>query len=83
MANNSEIIAILNSGMTFQRLLIPFIISSIILGSLSFLLGNFIIPPSNKKRIDFENNYLIQKPFNNKTYSSSNSKGTIYIYGKL
>ena len=61
MANNSEIIAILNSGITFKRLLIPFITSSIILGLLSFILGNFIIPPSNKKRIDFENKYILSK----------------------
>ena len=82
MANNSEIIAILNSGMTFQRLLIPFIISSIILGSLSFLLGNFIIPPSNKKRIDFENKYILSKnPSITKNIHLQIKKGQ-YIYLK-
>ena len=58
MANDSEIIAILNSGMSFTRLLRPFIISAVILGILSFILGNFIIPPSNNERINFENKYL-------------------------
>ena len=58
MANNTEIIAIRNSGMSFTRLLKPFIISAFILGILSFILGNFIIPPSNNERIDFENKYL-------------------------
>ena len=61
MANNSEIIAILNSGMSFSRLLRPFIISAVILAMLSFILGNFIIPHTNKERIDFENKYLRKK----------------------
>jgi len=65
MANNSEIIAILNSGMSFTRLLKPFMISAIILGSLSFILGNFIIPPSNSQRINFENKYLKNKRYSN------------------
>ena len=66
MANNTEIIAILNSGMSFKRLLKPFMISAVILGVLSFILGNFIIPPSNSERINFENKYL-----KNKRYSSA------------
>ena len=63
MANNTEIIAILNSGMSFKRLLKPFMISAFILGLLSFFLGNFIIPPSNSERINFENKYLKNKRF--------------------
>ena len=61
MAGNSEIIAILNSGMSFSRLLRPFIMTSFFLASLSFVLGNFIIPETNKERIDFENKYIKRK----------------------
>lgn len=63
MASNTEIIAILNSGMSFKRLLKPFMISAVILGVLSFILGNFIIPPSNNERIDFTNKYLKNKKY--------------------
>ena len=63
MAGDTEIIAILNSGMSFKRLLKPFIISAVILGALSFILGNFIIPPSNSERIDFTNKYLKNKRY--------------------
>jgi lipopolysaccharide export system permease protein len=63
MANDTEIIAILNSGMSFSRLLKPFMVAAVILGALSFVLGNFIIPPSNSERIDFENKYLKSKRF--------------------
>ena len=61
MANNSEIIAILNSVMSFSRLLRPFIISAVILSMMSFVLGNFIIPHTNKGKIDFENKYIRKK----------------------
>ncbi len=63
MANDTEIIAILNSGMSFKRLLKPFMISAVILGVLSFVLGNFIIPSSNSERINFENKYLNSKRY--------------------
>lgn len=65
LAKNTEIIAMLNSGISFNRLLKPFMISAIILGSLSFILGNFIIPPANNKRINFENTYLKNKRYSN------------------
>ena len=61
MAGNSEIIAMLNSGMSFSRLLRPFVFTSILLATLSFVLGNFIIPETNKTRIDFENKYVKRK----------------------
>ena len=63
MANDTEIIAILNSGMSFQRLLKPFMISAVALGTLSFILGNFIIPSANSDRINFENKYLKSKRY--------------------
>ena len=63
MANDTEIIAILNSGMSFRRLLKPFMISAFLLGILSFVLGNFIIPSSNSERINFENKYLKSKRY--------------------
>ena len=80
MANDSEVIAILNSGMSFSRFLRPFIIASIILGTLSFLLGNFIIPPSNSKRIDFENKYLRNKYYSNKKNIHIQILPNQYIY---
>ena len=58
LAGNSEIIAIFNSGMSFKRFLRPFIISAVLLSVLSFILGSYVIPISNKYRIHFENKYI-------------------------
>ena len=65
MASNTEIISILSSGVSFQRMLLPFIIASTLIGALSFALGNFIIPPANEVRLDFENTYL-KNPYRNR-----------------
>ena len=65
MANDTEIIAIFNSGMSFNRLLKPFIIAASILAFISYIFGNFIIPPANKERVEFESNYLKYKKKSN------------------
>jgi lipopolysaccharide export system permease protein len=58
MANQTEIVAILSSGVSFRRLLRPFMISAIVVALFSFLLGSFIIPPANARRLKFEYKYL-------------------------
>lgn len=58
MASHTEIIAILSSGISFKRMLYPFILSAMFIAILSFILSNFIIPPANKKRLEFTYKYL-------------------------
>ncbi len=58
MANNTEIVAILSSGVSFKRLLYPYFMASLVLAIVSFVFNSFIIPNSNKVRIDFENQYV-------------------------
>ncbi len=58
MAYNTEIIAILSSGVSFKRMLFPYFVSATIIAIFSFILTSFIIPPANAVRIDFENKYV-------------------------
>ena len=58
MAANTEIISILSSGMSFNRFLRPYLISATFIAIISFVLGNFVIPPSNNQRLDFEYTYI-------------------------
>jgi lipopolysaccharide export system permease protein len=58
MAMDTEIIAILNSGVSFQRLLRPYMIASLVLAALSFYLNGWLIPHSNKVKLAFENIYV-------------------------
>ena len=48
MAFNSEIIAIQSSGMSFARLLLPYMISATVIFGISFTLAHWIIPPANE-----------------------------------
>jgi len=55
---NSEIVAILSSGVSYPRMMRPYFYSATLLAVLSLLLTGYIIPPANKKRIDFELKYV-------------------------
>ena len=61
LAGNSEIIAILSSGVSFNRLMRPYMIGAAVIAALTFLLSNYIIPPTNIKRIDYTNKYVRNK----------------------
>lgn len=61
IADNSEIIAMLSSGITFRRLLRPYMIGAAIIAALTFVLSNYIIPPSNIDRIAYTNKYVKNK----------------------
>jgi lipopolysaccharide export system permease protein len=61
MAGHSEIIAILSSGVSFRRLLVPYMIGAAIIASLTFVLTNYLIPPTNIRRIDYTNKYVKNK----------------------
>ena len=65
MAANSEIIAILSSGISFKRLLRPYMIGAAIIAALTFALSNYIIPPTNVKRIAYTNKYVKNKKISN------------------
>lgn len=58
LASDTEIIAILSSGVSFKRFLYPYILSAFILAIMSFYLGNFLIPKTNQTRRVFKNTYM-------------------------
>lgn len=58
MAGNTEIIAILGSGISYSRMLRPFLHGSIIVALLVFIFSNFVIPVSNRTQLEFSNNYI-------------------------
>jgi lipopolysaccharide export system permease protein len=61
MAGHTEIIAILSSGVSFRRLLVPFFIGSALVGTINFVLNGWVIPKSNKSRLEFELQHLKSK----------------------
>jgi lipopolysaccharide export system permease protein len=61
MASHTEIIAILSSGVSFKRLMVPYIIGAALIGMGTFVLIEWVIPNGSKRRIAFENQYIKEK----------------------
>ncbi|MDE5947624.1 MAG: LptF/LptG family permease [Prevotella sp.] len=68
LAGNSEIIAMLACGMSFKRLLRPYMISAAMISILNFYLGAYVIPQGTVVRHNFESQYKNSK----KTTTASN-----------
>lgn len=58
MATRSEIIAILASGVSFRRFLLPYFITSLLLAIGLYFASAFLVPRSEVKRAYFETNYV-------------------------
>ena len=57
LASRTEIVAILSSGISFNRLLVPFLSSAILVAGINVYLSNVLIPQVNKPRLAFEKQY--------------------------
>ncbi|MDE7166681.1 MAG: LptF/LptG family permease [Bacteroidaceae bacterium] len=69
LAGNSEIIAIISTGISLGRLMRPYLISATIISVITFYLGSEIIPRSSVTRLEFENQYKRRKK--NATYADN------------
>ena len=58
MANHSEVVAILSSGVSFRRFLLPYIEGALLLTLMSLYLGNFLVPNLNEVRRKFKDEYI-------------------------
>lgn len=58
LAKNNEILAILNAGVSYRRLLVPYTIGAGIIALALWVGGNYIIPISTSKKNKFENTYI-------------------------
>ena len=61
MAADTEIVAILSCGISFHRMMVPYIFSATLIAIFSLCLNLFIIPDANKTRLEFENQYIKQR----------------------
>lgn len=82
MAVNTEIIAMLNSGMSFPRLLVPYFVSAAFIAVAAFLMLNYVLPHSNIARLDFEEKYYRRSDFRQINVSSVHRQvyPNVYIY---
>ncbi len=69
LAGNSEIIAMLSSGISFHRLLVPYMVSAAFAAVVSLTLGMYVIPPANYHRLEFEQKYIKGARFYNSNHN--------------
>ena len=58
MASDSEIVAILSCGISFHRMMVPYLFSATLIAIMSLYLNLFVIPDANKTRVEFEEQYI-------------------------
>jgi lipopolysaccharide export system permease protein len=91
LADRSEIIAMLSNGVSFNRLMLPYLVSALLIASANYILSAYIVPKANVTRIDFQNTYIKNRQVQNArniqlevepgvfayfdTYSSASSMG--------
>jgi len=80
LAYNTEIIAILSSGVSFNRLMRPYIVGASVIVLFSYLLGNYVIPPANKKRVEFTNMYVGTRKVGNEKNIHRQIEPGVFVY---
>lgn len=80
MADQTEIVPILSSGVSFKRFLWPYLISSTVIFIITLVFNLFIIPETNELKIDFENVYINPKSDNSKMYTHMQIDKNSYVY---
>ena len=82
LANNTEIVAFLSSGVSFSRFLRPYLIGATIVSLLALILGMFLVPEASKGFNEFDYKYLKRgrKAVNDKNvYRQINDNDFIYV----
>lgn len=82
LANNTEIIAILSSGVSFMRFLRPYLIGATLVAIVVFFMGMFIVPKASKGYNEFRHTYITKnrdKPGSVSLFNQINDDEIIYV----
>ena len=80
MADQTEIVPILSGGVSFNRFLRPYFISSFLIFFVTLIFNLFIIPTTNRLKVDFENIYVNPKEDNTRMYTHMRLDKNTYVY---
>ena len=82
LANNTEIVAILSSGVSFSRFLRPYWVGATIIAVIMFFMGMFIVPNASKGYNEFRFKYLkkgTQDRVTSNIFTQLNDNDYIYV----
>jgi len=80
MANHTEIVPMLASGISFRRLLVPYFLGALIVALVSFYFYGWVIPNANKSRRAFEIEFIEAKYYFNKNNFHIQISPEKYLY---
>lgn len=80
MADQTEIVPILSSGVSFKRFLLPYLIASSVVFLITLVFNLFIIPETNRLMVNFENIYINPKKDNSRMYTHMQIDKNSYVY---
>jgi lipopolysaccharide export system permease protein len=80
MADQTEIVPILSGGVSFNRFLWPYFISSSVIFVVTLIFNLFIIPETNQLLVEFENVYINPKTDNTKMYTHLQLNKDSYVF---
>ena len=86
LASQTEIVAILSSGVSFRRLMWPYLLSALIISSASMALSLWVIPNSSAKVVEFQGKYIQRKKrtaqrYDENIYRQIDQNVFVYIRG--
>lgn len=80
LSGNSEIIAILSSGITLKRLIKPYMISAFCIALFSFLNNHMLLPLSNHERLTFDEKYFTKRKVREINHIHKQISDEEYVY---
>lgn len=80
LAAHTEIIAMLSAGISFPRFLLPYFIGASIIAGITFVLNGWLIPQSNKTRLEFELTYFKNKYYFDRHNIHMQIEPNVYLF---
>lgn len=79
LSSRNEIISIFDNGISFNRMLVPYVTGAVIIMIISLVMANFIVPNTNRKLNDFKYQYFGKRAVSSTYLHIKNSKNS-YIF---
>ena len=79
LSSQNEIISIFDNGISFNRMLVPYVTGAVIIMLISLIMANFIVPNTNRKLNEFKYQYFGRKYVASSYLHIKNSKNS-YVF---
>lgn len=79
LSANNEIVAILNGGVSFYRMVVPYVVGALIVASCAIFLSNYVVPRTNRGLYKFKETYMGESSLASVNVHIKNSANS-YIY---